>query len=222
MPPPRPPAAGEVLLGYYHITETVRRQACAPRPQGTSQAGCMQCADLNCVGCFMCVFFSFWIMTWPLAFLVCLLQPFHTGTPAHTSTRLYTALHGSTHLYTSPRTHAPTGLQFPVYGYPPGGADPAAWQYGPPPNYQYPPAWTPPPPTPDMCPPQGGATACGCVSTQQQLCNTGFQAGNFPRISSSKKLTTPEPVQGIPVGDAAAPSAAPAAPVAKPPTPQTM
>lgn len=214
MPPPRPPAAGEVLLGYYHITDTVRchpQPACRHAPPPPPQAGCMQCADLNFCGCFMCVFFSLWIMTWPLAFLVCLLQPFHTGVQwANASPALQpppprqacsfpstatlqgvpTPLHGSmdhhpttsTHLHGRLRPHKPTCVRLRVRL----------------------------------------RLLCRLSICCHVVACAGFQSGNFPRMPSNKQMTAPEPVQGIPVGSAAPSSAAAAAPAAQAPPPQTM
>lgn len=79
-------------------------------------AGLCQCADLSFCGCFWCTFFACWFWTTPLSFLICLIPDCHTG------------------------------LQFPVYGPPPTGYNPEAWQTGPPPDYQYPPGYAPPPP----------------------------------------------------------------------------
>ncbi len=202
--PPRPPAAGEVLLGYYYIQDTVYystptiyrlQPSFQPRPIPT-QAGCFQCADLNFAGCCICTFFALWLVTWPLAMMVCLLPPFHTG------------------------------MQFPVYGYPPPTADANAWQQGPPQQFQYPPTWTPPPPDPNMRPPQGVGGGllvvlhpscvlngtnfvCERMHTCVALLSytsihhhcTGFQSGNLPPSISSKNLNPPV-AEGIPVGTA--------------------
>lgn len=62
--PARPPAAGEVLLGYYVLKKT---------------GGCFQCADLSFCGCFWCTFFSCWFVTMPISCLICLTPSCHTG-----------------------------------------------------------------------------------------------------------------------------------------------